>query len=89
MEKTYKILEAFGYGDKLNAINNLSAQVNDHMKNGWRPQGGVQIGFQKPEMGEAYWYAVQAMVRDESYKRPLKDPAELANDPKFFGEGLA
>ena len=90
MPEKYKILEAFSYGDQLSAANKLAEKVNDHINNGWIPQGGIVIGYHNVGGQQHYWYAMQAMVKDLLYKkRPFKDPDTLANDPNFFGEGIA
>ena len=57
----YKILR--GAKDE---ISDLEQQVNEHIKKGWKPQGGVAITEETyPISGCKYLIACQAMVKED------------------------
>ena len=51
----YTVVEVYGYAEEL--IRN----VNDLIKDGWRPLGGVAIGITETDELDGYF---QAMIRD-------------------------
>jgi len=60
----YKILNTITKNEIDNAVTRLEKMVNEEMKDGWRPQGGVNINH--TELIGCHLYLVaQAMVKED------------------------
>ena len=52
-----------------NALSELTKEVNQKLKEGWEPQGGVSIAIEKLAITETEWfYVCQAMVRTINFE---------------------
>lgn len=66
----YKLLKVDGLGYNTSADIRLEDEVNRHIENGWKPQGGVGITLMN---GRYVLY--QAMIKEETKPEPEEPKA--------------